>query len=99
MIRGGSPSDETEVPNLDCMTLEPAELREWARAVLDDPEAAAERWGAGRGAAPVALALAVYAQRKAAAVSMRLAGEIAGAVAHERAIDATYANLPAWARW
>jgi hypothetical protein len=50
-------------------------------------------------AADVFRLLASYAQAKAQAMRLRLAGDVNQAVAMERYCDAEYKRLPEWARW
>ena len=42
---------------------------------------------------------ASYAESRARAQELRLAGDIEAALAFERCCDATYRKLPEWAKW
>jgi hypothetical protein len=64
--------------NLDCFSVDPADLRQLAEVY-------------GR--------LAAYADQKAHAMELRSKGDMEAALSFERACDATYQRLPAWARW
>jgi hypothetical protein len=67
-----------EVPNLDCLSIDPGDLLQ---------------------AAAVFSLLASYAEHTGRAMELRLQGDIDAALSFEKAAQASYKRLPAWAKW
>jgi hypothetical protein len=92
------------VPNLDCMTTNPAELWELWKilgASSVRPVAQARLLFPTRpdGFVRATCDLRNYAANKATAMTARLAGNIDTALAYERICDAIYSRLPEYAKW
>jgi len=89
---------EMSVPNLDAMS--PSELmkfwNKWHRATKQQ---AAQLVGVRKNVAGIVHTLAAYAAAKAAAMDLRIEGEIERALVYEKHCDIYYESLPEDVRW
>lgn len=84
-------------PNLNCMSL--IEIGEFAIRHKDGAAADLIFPNATPGQVNAVATLAVYAVFLHQAMTERLAGHIADALALERTCERIYRNLPTWVRW
>lgn len=87
--------------NLDCLSVDPADLANWAQAIQTRPRLAARDMFPMRPAGYVKATrdMAHYAWNKAAAMRCRSRGDVMGATLYEGICDRIYEGLPEFARW
>lgn len=89
--------DGVEIPNLDCMTMDPDELEAWGTTLQADITTLFPHPTVGQ--RNLAMSLVQYAHTRAAAMRARMEGRISVALRLEGDCEAIYLWLPQNAKW
>lgn len=83
--------DKSLLVNLDCFSIDPQDVRDHARKLMDTDVSPEDKRTRNQ--------LAAYACLKAEAMECRLSGSVVKALEHENHCDRIYGSLPEYAQW